>query len=313
MNKISLLVCLAVISVLLISSSAHAVDGDTLKNKGNEPVSLIVFEGKLFCPLSRPVRMPFSGFFTDVNIVAGQFVEKGTMLAQYDLDGSRAIQLGKEIQFRESDDIRRYLSIEKLKLNGLERNEQELLQLTNESLSPKYLLERLQKELELTQKYVEVLENRLSQLKKFEVRTLDYMRKTIGDSTLKSGDIPDIVKLIAPITGVVLSVHQQLRKESLLPEGTIVAQIGAMDTLLIRSLVYERDVVNMRPGDRVEFFPDSLPERSFPATITSVNWQPAAHAPDLPSYYPVEMVIENSALELRAGFKGRIEYTPRGN
>ena len=116
---------------------------------------------------------------------------------------------------------------------------------------------------------------------------------------------------LAPIPGVILSLHPQLRKNSLLSEGTVITTIGTVNTLLIQSLIYERDVVHLNPGDTVTFFPDSLPERSFPATITSINWIPATPAPDLPSYYQVEMTVANDNFSLRPGFKGRIEHNPQ--
>ena len=307
MNKASCFVYFLLACVLFASPFVGAAEKDITTNQEGKSDSLIVFEGKVYCSLIRPVLMPFPGVLTEISISPGQSVENGESIVQYDLDEARALQLGREIFFEERADLLRFMEEEKLKLTELERNQRELRQLTEENLSPKYMLQRLQKELELTKKYIRFLDSRSSAVEDFENRTLEYMRKTIGDSSLEPGKIPDVVTLKAPIAGIVLSLHPQLRRDSLLPEGAVVAQIGKMDTMVIRSLVYERDVVHLSVGNQVRFFPDSLPGRNFPASITAINWLPATPEPDLPSYYQVEMAIDNKSLELRAGFKGRIE------
>jgi multidrug efflux pump subunit AcrA (membrane-fusion protein) len=286
-------------------SIARTNDSKPTKESKND--SLIVFEGKLFCPLSRPVIMPFPGIFTDIRITPGQLVKKGETVGQYNLDDGRAIELGREILFTELDDLKGNIETTKQKIITLEQNEQELLHLTAENLSPKNLLDSQQTELRLTRAYLSVLDKQFANAQVFANRTLNHMRELLGDSTIESGQIPAIVILKAPISGVILSLHPQLRKNSLLPEGTIISQIGTMDTMLIRSLVYERDVVHLAPGTNVSFFPDSLPGRYFPATVTAIDRTPATTSSDLPSYYQVEMTIENNDLELREGFKGRVE------
>jgi multidrug efflux pump subunit AcrA (membrane-fusion protein) len=288
------------------SSIASTHDNSPPKENKNDP--LIVFEGKLFCTLSRPVIMPFPGVFTDIRITPGQFVKKGEIIGQYDLDKGKAIELGREILFTELDTLRGSLESTKQKLITLEQNEQELLRLTTEKLSPKSVLDSLQAELKLTRASLSILEKQSTNARIFADRTLNQIRELLGDSALESGKIPDIVKLKAPISGIILTQHPQLRVNSLLPEGTIITQIGIMETLLIRSLVYERDVVHLSTGVNVRFFPDSLPGRSFPATVTAVDRTPSTSNPDLPSYYQVEMTIKNDTLELREGFKGRVEY-----
>ncbi len=308
MNNSIALTCSLIISLFFFPPPfAEATE----KLELEENNSVIIFEGKLSCPLSRPILMPFTGIFTDINITPGQFVKKGTIVAQYDLDENTAIQLGREILFGELDDLRRSQETEKQTIIELERKEAELLGLTAEELAPEYLLDRVQTKLRLTREYLSILDKRAASSRIFSQRTLNRIRELIGDSSLISGQIPATARLTAPIPGVILSLHPQLRKNSLLSEGTVITTIGTVNTLLIQSLIYERDVVHLNPGDTVTFFPDSLPERSFPATITSINWIPATPAPDLPSYYQVEMTVANDNFSLRPGFKGRIEHNPQ--
>ncbi len=306
MNNVIFFICFLITCFTITPSFAEKTGNEQeIKNKNN---SLIVFTGKLSCSLSRPVIMPFTGVFTNIRVTPGQLLKKGELIAQYDLDESRAIQLGRDILFNELDDLRRYLEIEKQKIRRLERKERELKQLTTENLSPQYMLDTLQTELKLTRAYIAILQKRSAYAKTFSNKTLDEIRKALGSETLLPGDIPETVWLKSPISGMVLSLHPQLRKDSLLPEGTVIATIGVMETMLIHSLVYERDVVYLNPGDPVKFYPESLSGKSFPATITSINWIPETSDPSIPSYYRVEMTLTNSNLDLRAGFKGRIEY-----
>lgn len=306
MNKsIHLISFLIIIFFYAPSASTASDDGHANGTKGD---SQIVFQGKLFCPLKRLVIMPFTGIFTDIRITPGQLVKKGEIVAQYDLDENSAIELSRQILFDHLDDLRRHREIEKQNIYNLEIKEQELLRMTAEKLSPQYLLDKLQTQLKLTRAYLSILEKRSIHARKLADRGLQHIRKRLGNSTLESGQIPDVVRLKAPISGMVLSLHPELRKSGLLPNGTFVAQIGKMDTMLIRSLVYERDAVRLKPGDTADFFPDSLPERRFSATVTSIDWRPANPDPNQPSYYQVEMTVDNAEYELREGFKGRIEY-----
>ena len=299
-----------VIAVLftLPASRADEITQPKGQDLDTENTVAVVFEGKLYCSLRRPVLMQYAGTLTETMVAPGDMVEKDDIIAQYEIDEFRALELGRQIFVEELAELRRRLESEKLKLFELERNERELKQLTEEKFSPLYMLQRLQKELVLTREYIEFLEERSSALKKFEKRKLEHIRNMTGDSTLMPGQIPDIAKVKAPVSGMVLSVHPQFRKDSLLPEGTHIVEIGKVDWLIIRSFVYERDVVHMRPGDPVRFYPDSLPEKSYSAKVSTINWVPVTPDPDIPSYYQVEITIENKSLELRAGFKGRVEY-----
>ena len=268
----------------------------------------IVFEGKVFYALKRTVVMPFGGKIISVAARAGEAVTQDEVVVRYRIDENRAVQIGRELLFEELDDLRRYLETEKLKVVHLRRKEQELVRLTEEKLSPPYALERVRMEMKVSLQFIEVLEGRISHVRNLAEKKLAYLRIITGNPSLKSGDIPDRAVLSAPISGVVLSVHPLLVVNSEIPEGTPVFSIGAADTIVVRSLVYERDVVKMKPGDTVTFFPDSLPESSFSAQISAINYSPVSSDPDKPSYYQVEMAIQNEAVGLREGFKGRVEY-----
>jgi hypothetical protein len=300
------LVCLSLAWFIFTCSVAGAQDNKSPNE--NKSDLLIVFEGKLFCPLSRPVIMPFPGIFTDVRIAPGQSIKKGEIIGQYDLDKGKAIEIGKEVLFTELDVLKGNIETIKHKITALEQQEQELIKQTADKLSPRSVLDLLQAELRLTRSSLAVTEKQFSNTRIIAERTLNQIRDLIGDNTLESGKIPDIVRLKAPISGMVLTLHPQLRVNSLLPEGTIIAQIGTMESMLIRSLVYERDVVYLSPGMNVRFFPDTFPGKSYLATVTAVDRTPSASNPDLPSYYQVEMTIKNENFELREGFKGRVEY-----
>lgn len=276
----------------------------------NSGEAKIIFQGKLFCPLKRAVLMPFAGIFTNIMITPGQRVEKGEVVARYNLEEYKAIKLGKEILFPHLDDMKHRLESQKLKIIELERRERELAGLTAEKLSPQYILDTLQVQLKRAQRYQRILEKRLLLSQKFSARALKKTRNLLGNSTLESGQIPEVVQLRAPISGVVLSLHPELGKSSLLSERTAIAQIGKMDTMLIRSLVYEKDATRLKLGDTVDFFPDFSPEKKFSATIRSIDWTPVDLDPNQPSYYRVEMSVNNPDFKLREGFKGRVEYKP---
>ncbi len=309
MNKFTCLIIFSIFFLQLPPSPAAATDTGPASQEDSENPT-IIFEGKVSCPLTRAVFMPFPGIFTDIQIKPGALVEKDELIARYILDEEKAIQIGRGLLFKEIDDLTRYQGREEEKLAELRRREQELKELVLDGLAPTQLMEKLQAELKLTKRYLKVLEKRSRQAKIFAEKSLNHMRDILGDNSLEPGQIPDIVRLKSPISGRVLSLHPQLKKDAFLPGKSVIATIGTMETMVIKSLVYEKDVVHLRSGTQALFYPDSLPEKTFPATITRVNWIPVSQDPNLPSYYQVEIQVDNSNMALRPGFKGRVEYKP---
>ncbi|GEM_PF-4649785 len=309
MNKFTCLIIFSILFLQLPPSPAAATDNGPGSQEYPENQT-IIFEGKVSCPLTRSVFMPFPGIFTDIRIKPGALVEKDELIALYILDEKKAVQIGRSLLFKEIDDLTRHQGIEEEKLAELERREQELKELVQDGLASTQLMDKLQAELKLTKRYLKVLEKRFRQAKVFAEKSLNNMRDTLGDDSLEPGQIPNIVRLKAPISGRVLSLHPQLKKDALLPGRSVIATIGTMETMVINSFVYEKDVVHLHPGTQAIFYPDSLPEKTFPATITRVNWIPVSQDPNLPSYYQVEIQVDNSSMALRPGFKGRVEYKP---
>jgi multidrug efflux pump subunit AcrA (membrane-fusion protein) len=256
--------------------------------------------------------MAFPGIVTELRVTPGQSVKKGDIICRYAINRGKAIEIGRELLFNEIDELDGNIASTEFKLLNLQKNEKELSKLTEEKLSPQSALDALRNELQLTRAYLALLKKQAANARLFAEKTLQHFRELLGDDTLTSGRIPDIVNVKAPIPGVILNLHPLLKKDGLLPEGEAIAQVGTMDTMSVRSLVYERDVVHLTPGMTVRFFPDSLPGKVFPATVATIDRTPNVSSPDAPSYYNVEMTIENDQLELREGFKGRVECTAPG-
>ncbi len=313
MNKSLPLISSFFAAIIFFTFSLTVTAGENPPTTGQIKDRSIVFKGKAYCPLKRAVLMPFTGIFTDILIKPGQRVTEGETVVRYNLEENKSIELGQKILFGHIDNLRYQVEVEKDKISELQRKEKELAELTVEKLSPQHALDTLRDRLRFARAHLSLLKKRLQYAEQFSKKELNSIRTLLGNSNLQSGQFPQVVQLKAPISGIVLSLHPGMRKLSLLPEWTAVAHIGQMDTMLIRSLVYEQDAAQLKVGDSVTFYPDSDQEKKISATISSINWTPANLDPNQPSYYTVEMESANNDLTLREGYKGRVEYILRGN
>src|SRR5208283_2827310 len=57
----------------------------------------IVFQGKLYCSLTRPVVMPFLGTIQELKVMCGQSVAEGAVLARYQLSKENVAQIRRRL------------------------------------------------------------------------------------------------------------------------------------------------------------------------------------------------------------------------
>ncbi|HUF36595.1 MAG TPA: efflux RND transporter periplasmic adaptor subunit, partial [Gemmatimonadales bacterium] len=96
----------------------------------------------------------------------------------------------------------------------------------------------------------------------------------------------------APSAGVVLTPRLEERVGTSLAEGDLLLALGRTDTLELELGVDQRDILRVRPGQRVRLRVDALPQRTFGGEVVSIAQLPVP-GEDGTVRYPVRAVIPN--------------------
>lgn len=109
-------------------------------------------------------------------------------------------------------------------------------------------------------------------------------------------------RIVAPFGGVI--VNKMVEVGAMVQPGMVVANMVDVSVLKVRINVSEKDVFNLRVGDRVEVSSDVHPGVSYNGTISTIGAKgDEAHT------YPIEVVVANNASKpLRAGMFARVRF-----
>jgi multidrug resistance efflux pump len=187
------------LGLILLGEQVFAAD----EVKATTAQGQIVLTGKLSCSLKRHVHMPFRGVITSLNVRCGQRVEKGAVLAQYDLHPEDVLKLHRRLsRFHIKElEIRlegvehtlgnlegKLLKISKLaaeikraelkkELVSLEEKKEELKSLTENKMAPEKSLNKVNREIRLLRKKYKLLQESLPLERKGLNRKISLLRE----------------------------------------------------------------------------------------------------------------------------------------
>lgn len=305
-KKIGLMVLLC---LALAASSALAQDN----NEGKPPPPLpvvpareqVVFSGKVLCSLTRSVPLPFAGLVDELKAKSGDKVDKGQVLATYTLSP----EVYNKLETRLNPPSIRELEIELARAQRnaaeLQLKDNQVQRLAAQDLAPPESLAQAAKALELAQRQVTALAARLRQARDLLKQDRELLREQLGNSA-PLGKVPRQAAMISPIDGHVIWVHPDLRPGAEMPATSPAFKVGVMQPMLVQAEVYETEALRLHLGDAAEVAVESLPGRSFTAKVSRLSWSPVTLDPLKPSYYEVELILQNPDLALRPGLKATV-------
>lgn len=265
----------------------------------------IVFSGKIFCSLTRQAALPFHGIIEQVKVKAGDRVEKDQVLAVYRLTPEALLKLDRdlaplklrelEIQLTEAEKV-----VEELKLR-----QEEARRLAAQDLTAPRSKERVEWELKLARSRQARLNTAVEEARRLWKREQTLVAQQLGKAT-QEGHLPEEASILAPISGHVIWVHPDLRARAEMPPTAPVMVIGVMQPMLVRAQVHELEAQRLKLGDQGLVTVESLPGRRFTARVVRKAWSPLTMDPLKPSYYEVEMALDNQDLSLRMGMKAQV-------
>jgi RND family efflux transporter MFP subunit len=116
-------------------------------------------------------------------------------------------------------------------------------------------------------------------------------------------------KITTPISGIVTARNVNIGSMVMgAPQATLVANVVDISRLKVKVNVAEKDVIRLKVGEKVEVTTDVFPSDVFTGSIFSISSKG-----DEGHTYPVEVVLKNSKLQLKAGMFGRVVFTPKSS
>jgi RND family efflux transporter MFP subunit len=116
-------------------------------------------------------------------------------------------------------------------------------------------------------------------------------------------------KITTPISGIVTARYVNIGTMVMgAPQATQIANVVDISRLKVKVSVAEKDVIRLKVGEKVEVTTDVFPNAVFTGSIFSISSKG-----DDGHTYPVEVVLKNSKLQLKAGMFGRVVFTPKSS
>ncbi len=265
----------------------------------------IVFPVKLFCSQKLPVTVPFQGKIENIHVNAGQKVKEGEFLADYALTIASRMRLRERLGDPRMKDL-----------------EIELAQVSSELEDLKALRDKLRGTGETDNDDVSGISSRIKarEIQRRAIHERLELEKALHSDQKKLleedlGEFPDADRvpgkavLKSPLEGYVIWINPDIKKGSEVEKGTVAFQVGVMDPLTVRAEVFENEALKIAPGDRGRMIIESMREWEIDVEVVYVSWVPRSSGILNPSYYTVEMTVQNPELRLREGLMGSVRFS----
>jgi RND family efflux transporter MFP subunit len=109
-------------------------------------------------------------------------------------------------------------------------------------------------------------------------------------------------KMLAPFTGVVVSGDLSQSLGAPVERGKVLFEVAPLQTYRVKLQVDEREVSQMKVGQRGDLVFNALPETYFPITVEKIT--PVSTAKEGQNYFLVEARLEQVSERLRPGLEG---------
>ncbi len=274
---------------------------DDPANRAAQPKE-ICLAGKLSCSLKRSAVMPFKGVFTKLIATAGQRVKQGDVLARYRLSPDVILQIRRRLSPPQIADLEIGLNDVEKGLSSLESRYNEARSLMAQNMASEQSLAQVEGERRLLKERQAALQQRIAQERQFAKDDALALKEQLG-AAFAPNHVPEVVSLLAPVSGQVISINSEVREGAEVGAGLSAFTIGITDPMIMKTQVFETDSTEFKIGDPAEITVESLPNCKFEAKISRMALTPVNPGLGDPSYYEVEFSVTNPDLTLKDGLK----------
>jgi len=269
----------------------------------------IKFIGKLYSPLKVSAFLPYTAEITKVFVKIGQEVKRGAVLATYEIPLDTRMGQRTALALTSIKELEYKLSLNSKELDRLTAKGKELEAMTQRNMASQQSVALTAKEMEAIRKERASLTEQLALAKELHADRVELAEDRFGKGA-GSGKLPKDGIIKAPCDGYVLWQHPSLRAGVMLGRETELFQVGAVDPMIIRAQVHEIEAYKLRLGDKATVTFDSIPGKTFTATVSQIPWAPIPSPLQQPSYYEIELTLANPTLEFREGLKAQVTIQP---
>ena len=270
----------------------------------------ITFSGKLYSPQKLSVTLSYTAQITSMRAVIGQRVKKGETLATFEIPLETRMNEKRSLSLAGVKDIEQQLTAVSRDIDRQKVRRQELQVMEKQNMATSQALAQNAQDLGVLEKQRTALQEKLSLEKDLANQRLALFRERFGPSA-NFGNLPNEGIVTAPIDGYILWINPEMRSGVTLPGGMEVFQVGALDPILIRAQVHEIEALRLHVGDPAAVTFDSVPGKTFTATISRIPWTPLPAVLSQPSYYEIELSLPNADYSLKEGLKAQITIHPK--
>jgi membrane fusion protein, heavy metal efflux system len=221
----------------------------------------IKVNGKLEVPAQNKAAVTslYQGILQQIYVHPGSSVKKGQLIARITNTELTGIQ-------------QNLISVNaQLKLAQLEYNRQQ--ELVKGNAAPLKNLQKAQAELSSLKAQQTALQQQLSAL-------------GIAPSSVSNGNISSTLSITAPISGTISDIHAQIGSK--VDAATPLAEIVNNSLLHLDLFVFEKDLPNIKAGQKIHFTLTNSPGKEYDATIFSIGTAFASDSRSVPVHAEVE-------------------------
>jgi multidrug efflux pump subunit AcrA (membrane-fusion protein) len=271
--------------------------------------SEITFFGKLYSPLKISVFLPYPASINKINVHIGQHVKRGEILANYEIPMETRMDEKAKLAPTSVKDLEYRISVSEKELDRLGAKAKELEAMSQRNMASQQAMSLNAKEMESYRKEKASLTEQLILAKQLLADRVELAEDHFGKGA-GVGKVPKDGVIKAPCDGYVMWMHPALRESVFLGAQTELFQVGTLNPMLIRAQVHEIETAKITENEKASVSFDSIPGKTFSATVSRIPWAPLPAALQQPSYYEIELTLANPDLQLREGLKAQITIQP---
>jgi len=281
--------------------------------KAAEPSPLaqeIIFAGKLYSPMKLSVQLPYTAQIVALSAKIGQKVKKDDLLATFEIPLETRMSEKRALSLAAVKTLEHELATTNRDIDKLKMKRKELEVMEKQNMASSQALALNSQEMEVLQKSRVALQEKLSVEKELAQQRLQLARDRFGPKA-SFDNLPKEGIIKAPVDGYVLWINPELRPGVKLARETDLFQVGVLDPILIRAQVHEIEALRLNLGDQAKVTFDSIPGKTFTATVSRIPWAPLPTALQQPSYYEIELTLPNADYSLKEGLKAMVTIIPK--
>lgn len=319
------LICLSLLVVAALWAGSAAAEDVVFVGKTFSPNHMEVLsphaspeEMKIFESMAKEVKLkrgegaeppikPFTGRMKVMKMLAdiGQKVDLDQRLLEYafppeDLLSERRKLSQSEIRAQEAN-----LERVRSEISLLRKNLDESRMRLGRGLASSQEVSDQAKDLELARFKERTIEESLRMEREMAAGELELARAKFGQKASEK-NLPGVSWVTTPVAGHVLWVNPEVKPGVILSKKTKLFVVGSMDPILVRALVHEIYISRLRVGDKAVIAFDTLPGKTFEATVVRIQMTAAWADAQLPAHFEVELSLPNPDLALKEGMRGKV-------